>query len=57
MKYRIKFEWIFAVMLMLACIAIIIWGPDEAKMPAAMALISGFSGAVGYIYGSSKPEQ
>lgn len=56
MKYEVKFEWIFAVMLMLACCIIIIFGPEEARMPSAMALISGFSGSVGYIYGKSKPD-
>lgn len=57
MKYTVKFEWIFAVMLMLACCSIIIWGPSEAKMPAAMALVSGFSGSVGYIYGKTAPDK
>lgn len=57
MNYNIKFEWIFAVMLMVACCVIIWIGPPEAQMPAAMALISGFSGSVGYIYGKTAPDK
>lgn len=61
MKYNIKFEWIFIIMLWVslnAFFGVSVWVNDKDMMNIILlALTNAFSGGVGYIYGKSKPEQ
>lgn len=58
MKYSIKFEWLFILLLWASLNAIYLVSNDpDVRNIILLALTNAFSGGAGYIYGKSKPEQ
>lgn len=58
MKYNIKFEWIFVMLVWASLVAIFFATNDlDMKNIILLALTNAFTGGVAYIYGRSKPEQ
>jgi hypothetical protein len=58
MKYEIKFEWIFAVLLLVSInIMFYVTTDPDIKTAIAMAIVSGFSACIGFIFGKSIPDK
>jgi len=58
MKYNVKFEWVFVLVILASLLAIYFTtGNDEIRLPIVMAIVASFSGGVGYIFGKSTPDK
>lgn len=55
---QIKFEWIFATLILLILTSMYFMSQiEDIKLQIAMALISAFSASIGYIFGKSTPDK
>jgi len=58
MKYNVKFEWVFATLLLISLnIALYAFTDADIKMTIVMAMVSAFSASIGYIFGKSVPDK
>jgi len=58
MKYNIKFEWVFVIVILLSLLSIYFTTTnDDIRLPIVMAIVAAFSGGVGYIFGKSQPDR
>lgn len=58
MKYTVKFEWIFATLLLISLnIALYSFSGEDIRMTIVMAMVSAFSASIGYIFGKSTPDK
>lgn len=57
MKYEVKFEWIFALLLLLSLDGIFLLVTDvDMKNIILLALSNAFSASVGFIFGKTQPD-
>ena len=55
---RVKFEWIFATLILTVITAIYFMSNlEDVKLQIVMALVSAFSVSIGYIFGKSTPDK
>jgi len=59
MKYNIKFEWLFAVLIVLILTAYLFIGNPAEDLATAiiMAFVGVVTGITGFIYGKSTPDK